>query len=209
MLSTRSLLVEQQMQPLVSSIMPSSAVMIRSLSMPISPSSFTSTAARTPARFDRMWLTRVVLPLPRKPVTSVTGRRLGGRARRGRRRWRSASCGRRRRAAVEQVAGADRRLADPLAVGVGERVQRAPAGAVAGDDVAGCRTALSASTVCGMRCSMTPPRCRPPITAWIGMSGNRRRTSVQTLTMPAWLQALNTTRPRSRTLATSMRSSIR
>ena len=27
----------------------------------------------TPARFDRMWLTSVVLPLPKKPVTSVTG----------------------------------------------------------------------------------------------------------------------------------------
>ena len=54
MLSTRSLLVEQQMQPLLSSIMPSSLATIRSLSMPISPSSFTSTAARTPSRLDRM-----------------------------------------------------------------------------------------------------------------------------------------------------------
>ena len=82
-----------------------------------------------------MWLTSVVLPLPRKPVTSVTGSRpaarrdgaskvAGGTLMAG---W--------RRAAVEQVAGADRRLADPLAVGGGEGVQCPPAGAVAGDDV--------------------------------------------------------------------------
>ena len=135
----------------------------------------------------------------RQPAGRGAGRRLEGRGA-----GISGGCA----AAVEQVAGADRRLADPLAVGGGEGVQGPPAGAVAGDDVLDVEGS-SASTVCGMRCSMTPPRCRPPITAWIGISGNRRRTSVQTLTMPAWLQALNTTRPRSRTLATSMRSSIR
>ncbi len=67
----------QQMQPLLSSTMVSSlfsAAISRSLSMPISPNSFTSTAVLIPSWLAKMWLSRVVLPLPKKPVMIVTGR---------------------------------------------------------------------------------------------------------------------------------------
>ena len=37
---------------------------------------------------------------------------------------------------VEQIAGADGRLADALAIGIGQRMQRPPAGAMAGDEIA-------------------------------------------------------------------------
>src|SRR6516225_4420613 len=66
-----------------------------------------------------MWLTRVVLPLPRKPAMTVTGRRAPS----------GGSIG------DKGVGRADSRLADPVAERIGERVQRTPAGAMAGDDV--------------------------------------------------------------------------
>lgn len=47
---------------------------INSLSMPISPNSLTKTAVLSPCWLVRIWLRRVVLPLPRKPVMIVTGR---------------------------------------------------------------------------------------------------------------------------------------
>ena len=72
--SSSSPLMEQQMQPLLSSTMSSPVAMIRSLSMPISPNSFTRTAVFTPCWLLRMWFSRVVLPAPRKPVRIVTGR---------------------------------------------------------------------------------------------------------------------------------------
>mmetsp|Transcript_9986 Transcript_9986/g.20210 ORF Transcript_9986/g.20210 Transcript_9986/m.20210 type:complete len:257 (-) Transcript_9986:43-813(-) len=76
---TRSCLTVQQMQPLFSKNTSSpstfSFVSTSSWSMPISPYSFSITATR------RLWssvstrLSSVVLPLPRKPVTTVTGTR--------------------------------------------------------------------------------------------------------------------------------------
>src|SRR5215472_4315620 len=66
-----------------------------------------------------MWLTSVVLPLPRNPAMTVTGRRAP-----------SVEC-----IGGKGVGGADGRLADPVAKCIGERMQSAPAGAVAGDDV--------------------------------------------------------------------------
>ena len=69
--------MEQQMQPLLSSTMSSPVAMIRSLSMPISPNSLTSTAVLTPCWLLRMWLSKVVFPAPRKPVRIVTGRAVG------------------------------------------------------------------------------------------------------------------------------------
>ncbi|MCY1281449.1 hypothetical protein D9M70_302590 [compost metagenome] len=41
--------------------------------MPSSPNSLTITAMRRPPALSRMWRSSVVLPLPRKPVTMVTG----------------------------------------------------------------------------------------------------------------------------------------
>ncbi len=41
--------------------------------MPSSPNSLTITAMRRPSAFWRMWRSSVVLPLPRKPVTTVAG----------------------------------------------------------------------------------------------------------------------------------------
>src|SRR5271156_2918044 len=41
--------------------------------MPISPNSFTSTAVRAIAGWRRRWFSTVVLPAPRKPVSTVTG----------------------------------------------------------------------------------------------------------------------------------------
>ena len=42
-------------------------------SKPRSPNSLTSTASRRPPAFSRRWRTSVVLPAPRKPVTTVQG----------------------------------------------------------------------------------------------------------------------------------------
>ena len=71
--SCNSPLIEQQMQPLLSSTIESLVATTSSLSMPTSPNSLTSTALRSPCWLLRMWLSRVVLPAPRKPVSSVTG----------------------------------------------------------------------------------------------------------------------------------------
>mmetsp|Transcript_27539 Transcript_27539/g.68459 ORF Transcript_27539/g.68459 Transcript_27539/m.68459 type:complete len:202 (-) Transcript_27539:17-622(-) len=68
----------QQMQPLFISKM-SSVVLYRSFtsasSTPTSPNSFSITAIFLPWFAVRMWLRRVVLPAPRKPVRIVTGTR--------------------------------------------------------------------------------------------------------------------------------------
>src|SRR5262249_22553135 len=66
---------------------------------------------------------------------------------------------------------------------------------------------LKPSTESGILRSMTPPRCNPPITVWMGVLGNRALTWVQTFTIPECEQVLNTIRPRPRTFATSRRSS--
>mmetsp|Transcript_66148 Transcript_66148/g.187863 ORF Transcript_66148/g.187863 Transcript_66148/m.187863 type:complete len:240 (-) Transcript_66148:1398-2117(-) len=62
----------QQMHPLLISTMSSSWAMLSPLtsasSMPTSPNSFSMTAMRLPWFSRRMWFSRVVLPLPRKPV---------------------------------------------------------------------------------------------------------------------------------------------
>ncbi|MCY1233990.1 hypothetical protein D9M72_465570 [compost metagenome] len=74
----------QQTQPLASSYsapsrsLPSSSQPMpqprrMSPSMPSSPNSLTTTAMRRPSALPRMWRSSVVLPLPRKPVTMVTG----------------------------------------------------------------------------------------------------------------------------------------
>mmetsp|Transcript_71090 Transcript_71090/g.206149 ORF Transcript_71090/g.206149 Transcript_71090/m.206149 type:complete len:346 (+) Transcript_71090:327-1364(+) len=67
----------QQMQPLFISTMFSSVVngpaSRRASSMPTSPNSFSMTATRFPWFSLRMRLSNVVLPLPRKPVITVTG----------------------------------------------------------------------------------------------------------------------------------------
>mmetsp|Transcript_35373 Transcript_35373/g.80360 ORF Transcript_35373/g.80360 Transcript_35373/m.80360 type:complete len:224 (-) Transcript_35373:78-749(-) len=66
----------QQMQPLFISTMFSSSAMAppftSASSMPTSPNSFSMTAMRLPWFFSRMWFSKVVLPLPRKPVSTVT-----------------------------------------------------------------------------------------------------------------------------------------
>mmetsp|Transcript_17045 Transcript_17045/g.37532 ORF Transcript_17045/g.37532 Transcript_17045/m.37532 type:complete len:287 (-) Transcript_17045:1-861(-) len=67
----------QQMQPLFISTMFSSSAMdppfTRESSIPTSPNSFSMTAIRLPWFFSRMWFSKVVLPLPRKPVRMETG----------------------------------------------------------------------------------------------------------------------------------------
>src|SRR3984885_639916 len=70
---TRSPRTVQHTQPLFISKTSSSAPMIRSLSMPISPNSLTMTAYFLPWFSDRMRLSSVVLPAPRYPVSTVTG----------------------------------------------------------------------------------------------------------------------------------------
>mmetsp|Transcript_57622 Transcript_57622/g.137012 ORF Transcript_57622/g.137012 Transcript_57622/m.137012 type:complete len:226 (+) Transcript_57622:504-1181(+) len=67
----------QQMHPLFISTKFSSVVMepksIRESSMPTSPNSFSMTAILFPCFSLRILFSRVVLPLPRKPVRTVTG----------------------------------------------------------------------------------------------------------------------------------------
>ena len=73
--TTRSPRTVQQMHPFITSITSSSAFSdrIRS-STPTSPNSFSMMAKRRPwSGSSRMWLSSVVLPLPRKPVKIVTG----------------------------------------------------------------------------------------------------------------------------------------
>src|SRR5262245_4948069 len=64
------------MQP-PSSSTNSSALARRAASTPIAPISFSTTAIRRPCGARRRALIRVVLPLPRKPPTMVTGMRTG------------------------------------------------------------------------------------------------------------------------------------
>src|SRR5262249_50520708 len=73
MIRMRSPRTVQQTQPLFISNTSSSAPTTSSLSMPISPNSFTMTANLRPCGSDRMRLSRVVLPAPRYPVSTVTG----------------------------------------------------------------------------------------------------------------------------------------
>ena len=71
---TRSPRTVQQMHPLFISTICSSLSFTRmSLSMPVSPNSFSITAILSPCCSVRMRLRRVVLPAPRKPVSIVTG----------------------------------------------------------------------------------------------------------------------------------------
>ena len=82
---TKSSATVQQMQPLASSTMFSSGQLAMpqpfriSPSMPTSPNSLTRIASRRPPAFSRTCRISVVLPAPRKPVTTVQGTR--GRAR--------------------------------------------------------------------------------------------------------------------------------
>mmetsp|Transcript_30629 Transcript_30629/g.89458 ORF Transcript_30629/g.89458 Transcript_30629/m.89458 type:complete len:269 (-) Transcript_30629:2-808(-) len=76
----RSCRTVQQMHPFIISMISSSAWTFEffcssSSSMPTSPNSFSMTAIFFPWVAVRMWLSRVVFPLPRKPVRTVTGTR--------------------------------------------------------------------------------------------------------------------------------------
>ena len=71
--STRSPRTAQQRQPVVNDTSVSSLLAIRSWSSPISPNSFTMTAVRAYPGVRRIRPISVVLPLPRKPVTTETG----------------------------------------------------------------------------------------------------------------------------------------
>src|SRR4029077_8888025 len=74
---SRSALRAQQMQP-PSSSTNSSAPARRAASTPTAPISFSTSAMRRPRAARRRPLIRVVLPLPRKPPTMVTGMRATG-----------------------------------------------------------------------------------------------------------------------------------
>jgi len=74
------LFIEQQMQPFSNSSMSASAEAIRSPSMPSSLSSLTMIPVRKPCWLARICLISVVLPPPRKPVITVTGKRASGEA---------------------------------------------------------------------------------------------------------------------------------
>mmetsp|Transcript_22019 Transcript_22019/g.49678 ORF Transcript_22019/g.49678 Transcript_22019/m.49678 type:complete len:381 (+) Transcript_22019:595-1737(+) len=74
----RSCRTVQQMQPFIISMISSSACILvfferRASSMPISPNSFSMTAIFFPCVAVRIWFSNVVFPLPRKPVSTVTG----------------------------------------------------------------------------------------------------------------------------------------
>ncbi len=79
MVGRKSSATVQQMHPLASSTISSSSqpsmpqARSRSPSMPRSPNSLTTIARRRPAAFSSRWRTRLVLPAPRKPVTTVAG----------------------------------------------------------------------------------------------------------------------------------------
>ena len=77
----RSWRTVQQMQPFIISMISSSACIFvffcsSASSIPTSPNSFSMTASFLPCDAVRMWLSSVVLPLPRKPVRTVTGTRV-------------------------------------------------------------------------------------------------------------------------------------
>ncbi len=63
----------QQIQPLFISITSSFSFKTRSWSIPISPNSFSITAKRMPCSSIKIRLMRVVFPLPKNPVITVTG----------------------------------------------------------------------------------------------------------------------------------------
>jgi len=65
--------VQHRQQPLLISMIFSSPPSTSALSMGISPNSFSMTAMRCPWLAVRMWFTSVVLPEPRKAVSTVTG----------------------------------------------------------------------------------------------------------------------------------------
>ena len=73
MACTRSPATWQQTQPLGSSTMFSEAVRTSAWSIATGPNSFTITAQSPAAGCATRRLSSVVLPLPRKPVSSVTG----------------------------------------------------------------------------------------------------------------------------------------
>ena len=63
----------QQRQPLESRTVLSSTVSTSWWSMPTSPNSLMSTAASPSEGCFKSWLSSVVLPLPRKPVSTMIG----------------------------------------------------------------------------------------------------------------------------------------
>jgi hypothetical protein len=76
--TTKSWRTVQQMQPFIISMISSSACirvffLRRSSSMPTSPNSFSITASFLPCCCVRMWLSNVVFPDPKNPVSTVTG----------------------------------------------------------------------------------------------------------------------------------------
>ena len=80
----RSLRAMQHRQPLPSSTVSSALERISASSMPAAPNSLTTTAVPCPSGVPRNRRSSVVLPAPRKPVTTVTGMR-GPRSRLSRR----------------------------------------------------------------------------------------------------------------------------
>ena len=73
--SIRSPRTEQHMQPLASNTVSSVVCAIRSWSRPISPNSLTMTTVPVRSGRRSRRLSSVVLPLPRNPVSTVTGMR--------------------------------------------------------------------------------------------------------------------------------------
>src|SRR5262249_30612548 len=73
--SCRSVRIAQQRQPLPSNTVASLDERSSASSMPTSPNSLTTTAVLAASGFVSNSRINVVLPAPRKPVTTVTGRR--------------------------------------------------------------------------------------------------------------------------------------
>ena len=71
----RSVRVMQHRQPLPSSTVSSALARTSASSMPVAPNSLTTTAVPAPSGVARKRLSSVVLPAPRKPVSTVTGMR--------------------------------------------------------------------------------------------------------------------------------------
>ena len=65
--------VQQMQQLFMTTICSAPFLNISSASTPASANSFSITAMRCPCASRRIWLSSVVLPLPRKPVKIVTG----------------------------------------------------------------------------------------------------------------------------------------
>ncbi|KAJ8135053.1 hypothetical protein OY671_011734, partial [Metschnikowia pulcherrima] len=82
--SSRPPAIEQQTQPLATRITLSARCASRPASMSTGPKSLTSTAARRSPEASA-WFSKVVLPAPRKPPTTVSGMRaMSGRSERQR-----------------------------------------------------------------------------------------------------------------------------